>query len=302
MNINSLTRVVGRAGLIVSKHSPEILMGLGITGVIGSTVLSCRATLKAQTVIAKAKSDLDTVNDAWKAMDHKEYTEEDRKRDITGVYGEAAGKLIRLYGPAVALGVVSISCLVGSHHILTKRNAGLAAAYTLLDEGFKKYRKNVVDKYGAEEDDNMRFGATSEAEVTATDSEGNETKKEMIADTQQESTYTRWFNDTNIHWQHDPSYNLWFLRTRQSLANKQLQANGFIFLRDVYEMLGFPQTPDSIVVGWLWNSKEDDPIGDNYVDFRLDNPINKSAGRIVNGNLQGYLIDPNVQGTMYNRI
>lgn len=309
MNTNGIKFMVSRSSLILAKHSPEILMGVGIAGVIGSTILSCRATLKAQKVMEEIKIEKEKIDRAWAMTARDAYTDNDRKKDLAGVYGAATGKLIRLYGPPVLLGAASIGCLIGSHHILTKRNAGLAAAYKLLDEGFKKYRKNVVNKYGEDEDRRMRYGIEPDkAEPTAAVATSNPKGEEVVEEKgppklapDQPSIYAKWFDEDNIFWKHDIEYNIFFLRTRQTLANKTLQAKGHLFLNDLWDMLGIPRTPEGAIVGWLWNRKGDE-VGDAYVDFGLDDVFNIIARDFINGYRPGFLIDPNVQGNIWDLI
>ena len=54
MNNKILTKIgckLGKAGLVLKKHEPEILVVAGAIGTIGSTVLACRATLKVNCTI-----------------------------------------------------------------------------------------------------------------------------------------------------------------------------------------------------------------------------------------------------------
>ena len=45
--VESLGRTVNRVGFKLKKHSPEILTGIGIAGMISATVMAVRATPKA---------------------------------------------------------------------------------------------------------------------------------------------------------------------------------------------------------------------------------------------------------------
>ena len=55
------------------------------------------------------------------------YTEKDYKSDITTTYVQTGLKLAKVYAPAVTLGAVSLGCMFGSHHIMSK-----AVGYTAL--------------------------------------------------------------------------------------------------------------------------------------------------------------------------
>ena len=42
--MNTLTRKFYRVGFKFKKHSPEILVGAGVVGVVASAVMACKAT------------------------------------------------------------------------------------------------------------------------------------------------------------------------------------------------------------------------------------------------------------------
>ena len=77
-----LTKFIFDSKYVLSKHSPEILMGLGIAGTIVSTVIACRQTLKVDDYLEDAKKDIDNVHRATKLED-VDYTEEDARKDLT---------------------------------------------------------------------------------------------------------------------------------------------------------------------------------------------------------------------------
>lgn len=82
------------------------------------------------------------------------------------------------------------------------------------------------------------------------------------------SIYAREFNQSVASWTDDGKFNRAYLRTAQGYFNELLMARGYVFLRDVYERLGFLVTKESIVVGWYYDRK--DPETHNYIDFGLD--------------------------------
>ena len=140
MNFTVITKVGTKIATKAAKHSPEILLGVGIAGIIGTVVLACIETKKAKEVIEEAHEELDKV-DLHVCP---------KKVDYIRVYAKTGVKIARVYAPSVLLGSFSIGCLVGSHHILNKRYLGTAAAYTLLDDSFTKYRDKVKGIIGEE--------------------------------------------------------------------------------------------------------------------------------------------------------
>ena len=116
---------------VSSKHSPEILTGIGIAGMITTTILAVKATPKALQLIAEA---------------------EDKKFD--NGHGEALTKVEvvktawKPYIPAAVTGVTSAMCLIGASKVSLKRNAALATAYKLSETAFAEYKEKVVETIG----------------------------------------------------------------------------------------------------------------------------------------------------------
>lgn len=111
------------------------------------------------------------------------------------------------------------------------------------------------------------------------------------------SNYSKWFNDTCKLWVSDSYYNRIFLVRAEGYANDLLRANGYVFLNQVYEMLGIPKTKAGQIVGWVYDEKN--PIGDNYIDFGL---MNKYNSDFINGFTKDALLNFNVDGCILDRI
>lgn len=307
-----IKKIINQAGLKIKKYSPEILMVAGIVGTVTAAVTACKATLKVKDVMSE-KEELQ--NDIHKYLENPDvnYTEEDSKEDLTKVYAQTGVKLIKLYAPSVVLGGVSIASIVMGQKILKKRNIALAAAYTAIDKGFKKYRANVVERFGERVDKELRYNIKAkEVEKKITDKNGKEkTVKEIQYDIEGNpleniSEFARFFDEaTSTEHHKDAEYNLMFLRRQQDYANEVLKAKGHLFLNDVYEMLGIPKTKAGQVVGWIYDEKN--PNGDNFVDFGIyrlsGNEVYDERKRaFVNGYERNILLDFNVDGPIYELI
>ena len=154
---DKMTRAIGKAGLTLKKHSPEILAVVGTVGVVASAVMACKATTKISEILDDTNEQLDTIRGAANDPNLTDrYSAEDAKKDTMIVYVQTGVKFVKLYGPAVAVGVASLGCLLGSNHILRKRNVALAAAYTAVDKSFKAYRGRVVERFGEDLDRELR--------------------------------------------------------------------------------------------------------------------------------------------------
>lgn len=290
---NAVTSKVGRQILITQKHSPQILFVGGIVGIVGTTVLACRATLKIDALLEDhQKSAFDISNET-----HPGYSDSDRKRDQAYVYARTVSRVAKLYAPAVGLGVVSIGALTGSHVVLSKRNVAVTAAYGALEKGFNEYRQRVIDDVGSDKDRDYRYGAET-TELVEVTKKGEKTRTVTRVKPGDPSVYARYFDEFSQEWSRQPEYNLIFLKCQQNYANDLLHARGHVFLNEIYDMLGIERTKAGAVVGWLITKEQ----GDNFIDFGVFDETRERARDFVNGREGSILLDFNVDGMIYDKI
>ena len=318
--VGNLSRTFSKAGLKLKKHSPEIMVVAGVVGVVGSAVMACKATTKIGEILNETKENIDAVHEATEkgavlntnTGELVPYSAEDGKKDLTIYYVQSGMKLAKLYAPAVILGALSITSIVASHNILRKRNIALTAAYATIDKGFKEYRGRVIERFGKELDRELKYNIKSkEINVVEVDKDGNPVVDENgevkmakktvnSADVLYSSDYARFFDEYCAGWQRDSEFNLMFLRQQQTFANDKLKAQGYLFLNDVYQMLGIPKTKAGQIVGWVYNTA--DKYADNYVDFGIYDLYNEKARDFVNGREKSILLDFNVDGNILDMI
>lgn len=325
----NMTRAFGKAGLTCKKYAPEALVIAGIVGVVTSAVMACKATTKVNDIIEETKEnthdlhlvataaglkestdefsneDIRKIDILSEKEDVKNYTAQDLKKDTTIIYSQTAIKFIKLYGPSVVLGALSITSILASNNILRKRNVALAAAYATVDKGFKEYRSRVVERFGKDIDRELKYNIKAkEIEETTKNAKGKEktVKKSIeVADVNEHSDYARFFDELCTGWKRDAEYNLMFLKHQQNYANEKLQKQGYLFLNDVYDMLGIPKTKAGQVVGWIYDEAHPD-IYDNFVDFGIYDLYNEKARDFVNGREKSILLDFNVDGNILDLI
>ena len=303
INTNSLTRSLSRLGLKLKKHSPEILMVTGTIGVVTSAVMACKATLKVNDILEETKQDIEKINGVLENEEYADkYSEEDSKKDLVIVYAQTGIKLAKLYAPSVILGTLSLGAMITSNNILRKRNVALVAAYTVLDKGFKDYRKNVVERFGEKIDKELKHNIKAKTFETVTvDENGKEKKtKEEVDICDEISDFARFFDEGSRYFTKDPEYNLMFLKNQERYANDKLKAKGYLFVNDVYRMLDIPETKAGQIVGWIYDEKC--PNGDNYVDFGIYNTNREKSRDFVNGYEKVILLDFNVDGNILEHI
>lgn len=307
--LNNLTSVVtknvNKAVAIGTKFSPEILLGVGIFGLIGSTVWACVETRKIDVILDNAKKDIDNIKSTAEAYaigtSVVEYTQKDAQQDLLATYVKSGFEFVKLYGPAVTLGMASIACILGSYRILSKRNVALIAAYNVLEKGFKEYRGRVANEYGEDKEYKLYHNIKDEVvEVIEKDEATGKNKKVKkvvsTANSNEPSVYAKWFDESCANWSKDPEYNLYVIKCVQNWANDELIRKGHLFLNEVYQKLGIPETQAGQLVGWV-----EDGDGDGVVDFNIYDNRN-GVRSFVNGHERNILLDFNVDGIVWDKI
>lgn len=276
-----VTRAFGKSKFMVQHNSPHILFGVGVLGIITSTVLACRATLKLE----KTLDDLQNSKELMDASDNAP-----SNREITIHYTRASFELVKLYGPAVGVGGASLLALTGSHVQLSRRNTALTVAYTSLHQAYAGYRNRVRGYVGDEKERDLYHGVTLE-KVEGLDGKKKEIK---VADPNGLSVYAKFFDEASPNWSKDPEINRLFVQCQQNYLNDRLYAIGHVFLNEAYDALGIDRTSAGQIVGWVVGDK-----GDNYIDFGI---FDCASSRFINGWERSVLLDFNVDGPVVDKI
>ena len=203
----------------IKKHSPEILTGIGIAGMVTSTVLAVKATPKALRLLDEAKyaggftSTMPiktTVQIAWKP-----------------------------YIPSILTGVFSISCLIGASTVNARRNAALVTAYSISEKALARYRDKVIETIGEKKEkeiknkiaqDEINKNPISQAQVIVT-SKGNTLCMDMLS-----GRYFKSDIDT--------------IKKIVNDLNRNMMYENYISLDEFYSKIGLPSTKSSSYLGW----------------------------------------------------
>lgn len=228
MNPN-VTKFLRSTKMQLSKRSPEILMGLGITGMISTTVLAVRATPRALELIEEAKNEkwvdkltpMDTVKAAWKC-----------------------------YIPAAITGATSIACLICANSIHAKRGAALATAYKLSEAALAEYSSKVIETVGEKKEELIRDKV---AEEQIKKHPASQTEVIVIG-----KDTTRFL---------DPISGRYFeteiekVRRAENIINRRLIGEMYMSLNEFYDEIGIPHTDIGDLLGWN--------VDDGMIDIRL---------------------------------
>lgn len=302
----SAAKFAGKAEFTIKKNSPEILLGAGIVGFVGTIVLACKATCRADEVLEFHRRKIKDINDAKEIADadpegEMSYDVEIYRQDKAIRYLKTTGNLAKLYAPTIAVGTLSLACILTSRNIMQKRYLGVLAAYNGLSAAFDEYRRRVCDEYGEGLDKHFRYGTTYE-ELPVYDENGKKTKeKEQVEKTETgmvipNDDSCRFFDSSNPNWDKNPTFSMMWLRGQQNILNDILHTRGHVFLNEVYDALGFEHTPQGAVLGWI------DGGDDNYIDFGLYDPKKENVRRFVNGVDNVIMLEFNHDGVIWNKI
>lgn len=301
-----ITRAFGRAWLKTKKASPEICVISGILCGGAAVVMVGVKTWKNRDKLADDISAIKETSKNVKEAKEQENAElaKEEKKELIKVSGNLVKDISKTYWIPATLSIASVGLIWGGHSILRKRLSATTAAYAMLLESYKRYRQRVVEEYGAEKDLEYAHGVKM---VDAVDAETGEiVKKAMVDRDKSLSPYARWFDEgafdsatgqwlyRNYAWRDSPMLNEAAIRSAQVTANQMLKANGYLFLNDVYKLLGLPMSVDGQIVGWDLCGG-----GDGYIDFGVfpENghqlPVNRL---LLDGTSPNALLDFNVDG------
>lgn len=207
-----------KAKFALSKHSPEILTGIGIAGMITSTVFAVKATPKALRLIEERKRELDvekltpgeTIKTAWKC-----------------------------YIPSAVITTASMGCIIGASSIHLRRNAALAAAYKISETALTEYKAKVVETIGEKKEqaireqidkDHVEQNPVSKSEVIMTG-----TGDFLCMDYYSK----RYFRSSRNH-----------LEKVVNKLNRHMLNNEYVSLNDFYDEIGLSHMPVGYDIGW----------------------------------------------------
>lgn len=232
--MNKKIRRMGKSvRMKTSKHAPELLLGLGIGGMITSTILAVKATPKACQIIEEEKKALET--DVLTAVDTVKLT-------------------WRHYMPAVLVGGVSVVCLLWGNRVSIKRYTALAAACSLSDTALRDYRKKVIEKLGEQKDAEIRKEITKDkmenSPVSRHIVEGTGLGNELCFDV----LSGRYFM-SDVH----------RLQKAENVLNRRMREECWLTGNEYFDEIGMDAIPLGDGVGWN--------IDRGYIQFEFDSRL-----------------------------
>lgn len=222
----NLSTIVNNVKRVSVKHSPEILTGIGIAGMITTTILAVRATPKALDLIAKAEDE---------KFDNGHGDELTKMEVVKATW--------KCYIPAAISGTASIACLIGANSVNAKRNAALATAYKLSEKALVEYKNKVVETIGEKKEKQVR-------EKIAQDKlDANPASKNTVILTEKGNTLCydsvsgRYFKS-----------NMDTIQKAINNINRDMTYEMYVSLSNFYDEIGLEHTSVSDYLGWNMDS------------------------------------------------
>ena len=211
---------------VVGRKSPQILMGIGIAGMVTSTVLAVKATPKALELIEEEE-------------EKKAIEQETEEVSCPLTSFEVVKAAWKPYVPSVVVGTMSIACLIGSINVSARRTAALATAYKLSETALSEYKDAVVETLNEKKakaiKDKMAEKKIEDNPVTKTEVVVTGKGTSLCFDT----LSGRYFNsDMNT------------IKKSENEMNLLLRDENFVSVNSLYDMLNLDHTKLSDELGW----------------------------------------------------
>ena len=227
----NLLRVVNGLKLTMEKHSPEILTGIGIAGMVTTTVLAIKATPKALYLLEEARKEkID--NQVASGVPYEEVKNElDTMEKVKSAY--------KPYIPVFITGAVSISCLIGASSVHLRRNAALATAYKLSETALSEYKEKVVETVGEKKEKVIKDN------IAKSKIEKDPVSKKEIFITKKGETLC-YDAITGRYFKSDIEE----IRRAINVLNKRIIDEHYISLNDFFDEIGLANTRLGEELGW----------------------------------------------------
>lgn len=292
--MNKLKRAYGAARLALHAKSPTILV---VGGVVTMGVAAVAAGVQARKFDQRMMPHVEEL-EVVTGIDIR--SDEEVQRAKIRIGGNMTVECIKLFAVPTILFAGGAGMTFYGHNILIQRNATLAVAFTSLKKSMDAYRQRVREIHGDEWDQRLLNGSkqVSGAEV-GDDPKGTFHTRDWDA---KDDPYNRVFGQGyTSQWQNDLSSNRIFIGGMERLAQSRLNLKGYLYLSEVYESLGFPESDVSRVVGWKVRTLPDGTRDIPTVDFGLNKALpddwkfNKENAVYLDFNCQGLIVGGKIQ-------
>lgn len=145
---NKVMALIDKGAKFADEHQREIILGGAIAGTVITSVLSWKAGIKADKILAEQKEKINTIVIDMGKDEPKEISEEEEKQRRKEITIETIKKMAPVVLPPVLTGAITIGCVLGGYKASNKQIAALSAAYTLSEKMLTEYKDKTLDLIG----------------------------------------------------------------------------------------------------------------------------------------------------------
>lgn len=263
MNGKSIMTALSGMKEAMKKHSPEILTGIGIAGMISTVVMAVKATPKALALIedethTRLKNGSQDEEGNISGLQKNTNT----KSKVFGEYRLPAKDIVKTawacYIPTAVMGTLSILCLAGASSANVRRRTALAAAYTLSESTLKGYQEKVVEAIGEKKEQEVRDSVAKDIV------EKNPVSSREVIITEKGNTLCldavsgRYFKS-----------DIDKLKKAENELNRRMRDETYISLNDFYYEIGLDEISIGDNLGW--------DIDSGYIDLEFSSQLNEDG-------------------------
>lgn len=312
--LNTVVRYGTKLGVKIAKHSPDILVGVGIAAMGTSVVHACLVTsTKAEEIVEAHEKRIQTIEKAVDISKHGgdefsgKFTEQDERRELAVAYTKTVGDIIKNYWAPITEFAVGAICICVAHRILNKRVLYLAASYNGLQKTYNTYRDRIKDEYGEEAD---IFGVTGvhkepfEYTEVAEDGTQTEVKRDIRPMTASDlSDCAVVFDEMfSSEWTDNALTNLDVIKRVEKYYNDILgYKRDFVYWSDclmdlgIWNRLPIEKQRRIIGKGWVYDPANPRKISFGIIDW--DRPVlSERNADMIMGYEPSVWLDPNIDG------
>lgn len=229
----NIAKIMGIFTKFTTDNSPLLLTTVAAVGTVSTAVLATRATIKAVRIADESMrvEMFDEFGPDYDVVNNPAGMRWDKKALVKEVW--------TLYIPPLSVAVITVTCIVASNRIGTRRAAAMAAAYTLVERNFEEYRSSIVEKIGKNKEQAVR-DENIQRRMDANPMSASSVIITGGGDVPCYDVYTGRYFKSDME----------TLKKAQNDLNYKILNHQYASLNDFYNSIGLPNIPQGEEVGW----------------------------------------------------
>lgn len=300
------------------KNSPTILTVTAVATSVGAVVTAVVAARRMDYIFHDANEEITAIHAKMaddNLIQNGRYSVRDGRKDLFKVYLKTGGRLVKLFLPTALLLGTSVASALGSHKILSDRNAAAMAAYELISNSYEAYRGRVRNKIGEEKEQELYEAKDISPTLgTTTDKKTGEVKPVVKKIFREGNEFDVVWDECSTEWDRSTSLSLSYIMAKESYLTTVLHTVGHLTYFDALQDMGydvvkrFGEEKAEIFKdnGWVYSDDPKDPAYGTVVSFGV---ATLDAGGCRNLNARGMamlrgetniILHPNIFGYIHD--